>query len=88
VRERDGLEARAHTHSAKELADVVANGLLAQLQLVRNLAGGAALRQVSKNLGLSRRQPRIRRRRQFHRQLGELPEDADHAPFSLEGERS
>ena len=44
VRERDGLEARAHTHGAKELANVVANGLLAQLQLVRNLAGGAALR--------------------------------------------
>jgi len=43
VRERDGLQARVHAEGAKDAANVIPDRLHAEVQLIRNLLGRAAM---------------------------------------------
>src|SRR5689334_22772040 len=59
-------------------ADVVANGLGAELELARYLLRRAAVLELAQDLRLAWRQLRVRRRRLVLVYLRHLAEDADH----------
>jgi len=77
--DRDGFEARVGVERPHEVADVVPHRLGAEVELMRDLLGRAAMLKQVQHLGLPRRQARMGRRRWvvlFH--VFDLAEDADH----------
>ena len=72
-----------HAERTKQMPDVVAHGLTAQLQLARDLLRRRAVTQQSQHLNLPRGEMRGRRLRLVFADIGDLPEHA-HDPVVLQ----
>jgi hypothetical protein len=77
--DRDGFETRVGIERPQEVADVVPHRLGADVELMRDLLGRAAMPEQTQHLGLPARQARMGRRRWIVLfQVFDLAEDADH----------
>ena len=77
MRERDRLEAGMHAQCSEDVANVVAHGLDAQMQLLRDLVRRTAMLEQAEHFGLARRQVRMGRPRRCLVDVGDLSEHAD-----------
>src|SRR4051794_16983128 len=68
-----------NAESPQKAADVVSDGLAAEVELVGHLIGGAALLEEAQDLHLTRRQRRMRWALVVFADIRDLAEDADHA---------
>ena len=75
--ERHGLEARVDAEGPKDGPDVVADRLHTDVQVSRDLIGGAALFEQAQDFDLAGRQVRMRGRRSILVHAFDLAEDAD-----------
>jgi hypothetical protein len=78
------FEACVHVECSQHGADVVADGLGAELELVRDLFGRTAVLEQAQHLALAGRQLRLRRRGFVLFYVDSLAEDADHPPAAAE----
>src|SRR5436190_210576 len=79
ARDRNRLQARMHAESAEQGAHVVADRLEAEMELPGYLFGGPAELEQPQDLGLARRQMRVKQRLGFVLDVHQLAEDPDDA---------
>ena len=78
------LEPKVNAHPSHESADVVADGRDAEMEVVGDLLGRAALLKQPQDLALARREFRVRRDRRLLLHMLDLAEDADHLAAAFE----
>src|SRR5436190_8529849 len=86
--ERDRLEPGMHPEGLEDAANVVPNGLDAEMQLPRDLLRRMAPLEQMQHLDLAWRQIRRRRRRRTVFDALELPEDSDHVAAARQRHRA
>jgi len=79
VSEGDGLEPRVRPDGLEQMADVVPDGLSAQVEFLRDLRRRAPALEQAKDFGLAWREVELRVRLRFLDQVGDLTEDAHDA---------
>jgi hypothetical protein len=88
VCDRDGLEARVDAEGAEDPANVVPYRLHTEMQFGCDLLSRAAVFEQAQDLGLTRCQVWVRRRRFAFLHFLDLAEDTDHVVASLERYRA